>query len=151
MKKNNYLLPFSILFALGIVNKSNAQEALKAEMATTGTAAEGKAVTGTGFMALEGRITDGQGNGIAYATVTIKGTDRTVQADAWGNYRFAEVQTGSYTLTVTKQGYSTSELNLVIEMPKMKVEMSKVYSTPNTKSISASPVIKDVVLKASTV
>lgn len=144
MKKNNYLLPFSILFALGLVNKTNAQEALKASSAT-------ESKISSGFMALEGRIMDTENEFVGNAKVTLKGTERSTTADAYGNYRFAELQSGTYTMIVSREGYSSYEVTVTIDMPNMKVESAKVYSTPNSKSISASPVIKDVVLKRSSV
>lgn len=144
MKKNNYLLPFSILFALGIVNKSNAQEALKASSGT-------ESKISSGFMALEGRIMDTENEFVGNAKVTLKGTDRSTTADAYGNYRFAELQSGTYTMIVSKEGYESYEITVTIAMPNMKVESAKLYSTPNSKSISASPVIKDVVIKRSAV
>ncbi len=146
MKKNNYLLPFSFLFALGIVNKSNAQEALKASAAT-----ETKTSISSGFMALEGRVMDTDNEFVGNAMVTLKGTDRSVTADAYGNYRFSELQSGTYTMIVSKEGYASYEVIVTIAMPNMKVESAKLYSTPNSKSISASPVIKDVIMKRSAV
>ncbi len=146
MKKNNYLLPFSILFALGIANKSNAQEALKSSAST-----ETKSNISAGFMALEGRIMDTEDEFVGNAKVTLKGADRTTTADAYGNYRFAELQPGTYTMIVSREGYESYEMTITIAMPNIKVESAKVYSTPNSKSISASPVIKDVVMRRSTV
>lgn len=150
MKKNNYLLPFSILFALGIAGKAQAQEALKMDAATAATS-DTKGSISTGFMALEGRVIDAQGNGVANATVTIKGTNRTTQADANGNYRFAELQAGNYTVVVSREGYESGEINISLNLPNMKVEQAKVYSTPNTKSINASPLIRDIVLRQTAV
>jgi hypothetical protein len=153
MKKNNYLVPFSLLLLTSMVNKAQAQnvrEALKAESAISSSNSS-KENLGSGFMALEGRIMDTEHNFVGDAKVTLKGTDRTADADAYGNYRFNELQAGTYTMIVSKQGYESYEVTFTIAMPNAKVESAKVYSTPNSKSINASPVIKDVMMKRSAV
>jgi protocatechuate 3,4-dioxygenase beta subunit len=147
MKKNNYLLPFSVLLALGITNKTYAQEALKPSSAATDT----KAAAPASFMALEGRILDSDSNPVPFATITLKGTGKTVQADANGNYRFYELKPGSYTAYVSKAGFESSEINFTIEAPKLRQEQSGMYNTPNNKSINASPVIRDIILQHASV
>jgi hypothetical protein len=151
MKKNNYLVPFSMLLLTSMVNKAQAQnvrEALKAESAI---ASSSKENIGSGFMALEGRVMDTEHNFVGDAKVTLKGTDKTANADAYGNYRFNELQAGTYTMIVSKEGYETYEVTFTIAMPNAKVEAAKLYSTPNSKSINASPVIKDVLMKRTAV
>jgi len=100
---------------------------------------------------MEGRVNDNENEYIANAKVTFIGSDRTAVADTYGNYRFAELQPGNYTMIVSREGYESYEVNITIAKPNVKVEAAKVYSTPNSKSISASPVIIDVVMKRTSV
>ncbi|MGH9244209.1 MAG: S8 family serine peptidase [Acidimicrobiales bacterium] len=53
---------------------------------------------------VSGTVTDPAGNGVAGATVTIEGTPLTTTTDADGNYAFASVPQGDYTLTVSAGG-----------------------------------------------
>ncbi len=66
---------------------------------------------------LEGRVTDQQGAAIPGATVVVSSpsmaVDRQTVADAAGMYRVPGLPAGTYMLTVTKNGFSTTKLNAV--------------------------------------
>ncbi|MEM9422892.1 MAG: carboxypeptidase-like regulatory domain-containing protein, partial [Pseudomonadota bacterium] len=61
--------------------------------------------------ALTGKVTDGSGSPVAGATVEIRSNDRgftrTVRTSSSGSYRVAQLPTGSYTATVSADGYSS--------------------------------------------
>ncbi len=56
---------------------------------------------------LRGRVLDGSGAGIEGATVSLQGTSLTATTDANGNYAFASVPAGSYTIQASKEGYQS--------------------------------------------
>ena len=56
-----------------------------------------------------GVVTDGEGNAIPDAKVTVKELNRDVVTDEYGNYKFEELATGTYTLLFSKVGYQLLE------------------------------------------
>lgn len=58
-----------------------------------------------------GRVTDGSGNGVPFATVTETGTRNTVVADASGNYQIRV--TGNNGLSITATGYKATTATIV--------------------------------------
>ncbi|MDW5563502.1 MAG: carboxypeptidase regulatory-like domain-containing protein [Methanomassiliicoccus sp.] len=62
---------------------------------------------------INGTLVDGNGNAIAGATVTIS-NGGSASTDSNGYFSFANVTSGSYTLTVTKDGYVTITRTIVV-------------------------------------
>ena len=58
---------------------------------------------------ISGVVTDGEGNAIPDAKVTVKELNRDVVTDEYGNYKFEELATGTYTLLFSKIGYQLLE------------------------------------------
>ena len=65
-----------------------------------------------GTSSVTGSVTDGQGQSVVGATVTLvsaqQGTRRTAVSDNSGNYTFSAVQPGSYTIEVEATGFNKS-------------------------------------------
>lgn len=68
--------------------------------------------------AINGTVRDATGAVIAGAQVNLKatstGTVRTTQSNSVGNYAFVDVAPGSYTMEVSKQGFSTTQQNAFV-------------------------------------
>ncbi|RTQ46566.1 SusC/RagA family TonB-linked outer membrane protein [Hymenobacter gummosus] len=64
---------------------------------------------------LQGRVTDGRGQGLPGATVLVEGTTQGASTDADGNYRFtAQLKPGSYALQVSIIGYQPQSRPLTL-------------------------------------
>ena len=57
---------------------------------------------------VSGTVTDQNGNSLAGANVVVEGTNRGAAADASGSYTITDVSAGSYTVTASFIGYSSS-------------------------------------------
>lgn len=65
--------------------------------------------------AISGKVTDQTtGNPIAGVTVIIQQVSKTVITDNSGEYRITEIDAGNYSLTATKDGYISSNVNIKI-------------------------------------
>ncbi|MDE2989215.1 MAG: carboxypeptidase regulatory-like domain-containing protein, partial [Chloroflexota bacterium] len=69
---------------------------------------------------IDGTITDAQGDGLPGVTVTLTGPQntRTEITDANGDYRFALLQSGNYTVTADLEGLGSAERAVVLELGK---------------------------------
>lgn len=67
-----------------------------------------------------GRVLDQQGAVIPTATLTLKNTEtgieRVITADEEGNYQFISISPGQYSLTVEKEGFSQSKINIEVSV-----------------------------------
>lgn len=69
---------------------------------------------GTGMVfaqtgSIKGRVLDGDGNGLAGANVSLKGTSQGSLTDADGNYEITRVRDGSYTVVASFIGFKSME------------------------------------------
>ena len=69
---------------------------------------------------IDGTITDAQGDGLPGVSVTLTGPQntRTEITDANGDYRFALLQAGHYTVTADLEGLGSAERAVVLELGK---------------------------------
>lgn len=63
---------------------------------------------------LAGRVVDAAGRGIAYATVSIKGTAKATSTDENGAFRLIHERNGQATLTVSSVGFTTKDFKVAI-------------------------------------
>jgi outer membrane receptor protein involved in Fe transport len=63
---------------------------------------------------VKGRIIDGDGNGLAGASIAVKGTSLGTLADANGNYEVPQLNAGTYTLVASFIGFKTKSQELTI-------------------------------------
>ena len=63
---------------------------------------------------IKGQIVDRDGGPLPGASVTIKGTTRTVASDLQGNYEIFDVKEGTYTLQVNYMGYKPEDAQVVV-------------------------------------
>ncbi|WP_234418204.1 TonB-dependent receptor [Aquimarina aquimarini] len=63
---------------------------------------------------IEGTITDPYGTPLEYVNVILSNTQKGTTTDANGNYSFAAVEDGEYTLTASYMSYMTSKKNVMI-------------------------------------
>ena len=77
--------------------------------------------------ALKGVVTSTDMQSIAGAQVTIKSTDtgltRTVAVDQDGSYRFPSLPVGTYTVTFTKDGFQSEEVELAVRIGETNVDV----------------------------
>ncbi len=59
---------------------------------------------------ISGKITDGKGDAVAFASVKIKGTKKGTAADGNGFFTIAVEKTGEVTLVISAQGFETKEV-----------------------------------------
>ena len=78
--------------------------------------------------ALKGVVTSTDMQSIAGAQVTIKSTDtgltRTVAVDQDGSYRFPSLPVGTYTVTFTKDGFQSEEVEIAVRIGETNVDRS---------------------------
>lgn len=56
---------------------------------------------------INGRVTEGSGNGIGGVTISLSGSQTSsIQTDSGGNYSFANLSTGNYTITPSRANYT---------------------------------------------
>ena len=63
---------------------------------------------------IKGQIVDRDGGPLPGASITIKGTTRTVASDLQGNYEIFDVKEGTYTLQVNYMGYKPEDAQVVV-------------------------------------
>ena len=77
--------------------------------------------------ALKGVVTSTDMQSIAGAQVTIKSTDtgltRTVAVDQDGSYRFPSLPVGTYTVTFTKDGFQSEEVEIAVRIGETNVDV----------------------------
>ena len=106
-----------------------------------------------------GRIVDDSGRAIPYAGVAVKGSPRSVRADADGRFRLAGLEAGTIAIVVSAQGYAAIETEVdvdaastlaVITLVRDPVAMGAITVTATMKatSVAASPVKVNVVPRA---
>ncbi|MGH9802832.1 MAG: carboxypeptidase regulatory-like domain-containing protein, partial [Blastocatellia bacterium] len=115
--------------------------------------AQSQSTTGS----IQGTVSDPAGAVIAGATVEVKNLDtnttKNLSADAGGRFVFLQLQPGSYTLTASKQGYSTLEQqNIALTVGQtLNLNLSlKVSAVQERVTITASPTIDTVKTESST-
>jgi len=81
---------------------------------------------------ISGRVTDGNGSGIAGVTVS-DGAGHSTITDDLGNYGFLGLATGSYTITPLKANYTFSPTRLTVTVPP-EVSEQNFLGTPTTTS-----------------
>jgi Carboxypeptidase regulatory-like domain/Beta-propeller repeat len=63
---------------------------------------------------IDGRVTGSGGNTLSHVTITLSGSrSATASTDADGNYSFADLPAGSYTVTPSKTNYTFNPTNLI--------------------------------------
>ncbi|MBS1788113.1 MAG: TonB-dependent receptor [Acidobacteria bacterium] len=114
--------------------------------------AQSQSTTGS----IQGTISDQTGAVIAGATVEVKNldtnTNKNLSTDSNGRFVFLQLQPGSYTLTVTKQGYSTLEQQNIPLTVGQTINLNlslKVSAVQDRITITASPTIDTVKTEAS--
>lgn len=106
-----------------------------------------------------GRIVDDSGRAIPYAGVAVKGSPRSVRADADGRFRLAGLEAGTIAIVVSAQGYAAIETEVdvgaasmlaVITLVRDPVALGAITVTATMKatSVAASPVKVNVVPRA---
>ncbi|MBT4555537.1 MAG: carboxypeptidase-like regulatory domain-containing protein, partial [Candidatus Marinimicrobia bacterium] len=63
---------------------------------------------------MSGTVTDENGNGLGGANVTVDGTNMGAAADANGSYAINGVSPGSYSVTASFIGYSSSSNSVTV-------------------------------------
>ncbi len=98
--------------------------------------------------ALAGTVTDPSGAVVPKATVTLKsnatGATRTTTSNAAGAYRFSLLQPGSYTITVTAQGFTKAQTSTSINVGQATVADVKLAVGASSQTVevtSAAPLI----------
>jgi len=108
--------------------------------------------------AVQGRVVDGDGAPVGYASVTVSGTQRGVAADGEGRFRLQGLETGRHTLLVAAQGYGAVEhpvvvpadgtMRVVLDLDPVALEALSITGTMKAATVAASPVKVDVVPQA---
>ncbi|MBP6823239.1 MAG: carboxypeptidase regulatory-like domain-containing protein, partial [Acidobacteria bacterium] len=105
---------------------------------------------------IQGAVSDQTGAVIAGATVEAKNLDtnstKNATTDASGRFTFPLLQPGSYTLTVSKQGYATVEQQNIALTVGLTVNLNlslKVSAVQERITITASPTIDTVKTESS--
>src|SRR5277367_359712 len=95
-----------------------------------------------------GTVKDQSGASIPNATITVTSSDlvgtKTLQTDASGYYRFANLPPGSYTITITATGFSTEKRTLTVEvghLPTVDVTLEVGKTTSVVEVTGAAPQI----------
>jgi len=70
---------------------------------------------------ITGTVKDSSGNPVAFASVKIAGTKLAASTDFNGRYRFDNIPSGSYAITVSELGYKTLSINVSIKSEEAKV------------------------------
>ena len=114
--------------------------AVNAKATTTVNVTMTKAVT-TGTVNVV--VTDVSGNALADATVVLSDgeNEKTVKTDASGMITFDEVETGSYTVTVSKDGYKNSTATVEVDAGKTYTINAKLEEVAKTGNLQV--VVKD--------
>jgi hypothetical protein len=88
---------------------------------------------------LTGTVTDPSGAVVSGATVTAKsttnGSSRTTTTTSNGSYRFSLLQPGSYTVTVTAQGFSKAESSASVNVGQATVADVKVSVGSSSQTV----------------
>ena len=97
---------------------------------------------------LTGTVTDPSGAVVSGATVTAKsdanGSTRTTTTSASGTYRFSLLSPGSYTVTVTAQGFSKTESTTQVNVGQAAIADMKMAIGANAQTVevtSAAPLV----------
>ena len=94
-----------------------------------------------------GSVTDISGAVIPGASVSLSnpltGYNRTVQADATGNFRFANLRFGSYTLTVKQKGFQTSSETVGVQSAVATNEIIALNIATATQTITVTTNLND--------
>ena len=98
---------------------------------------------------LTGTVTDPSGAVVPSATVTLKstatGSTRTTATNANGAYRFSLLPPGSYSVSVTAQGFSTADTTASINVGQASIADVKLAVGSTTQSVevtSAAPLVQ---------
>ena len=78
---------------------------------------------------VSGTVTDGNGNGLAGANVTVEGTNMGAAADGSGRYTISGVSAGNYTVTASFIGYSSSSKSVNVGSGSSTVNFSLTASS----------------------
>ncbi len=137
MKTKIRLAGISLLLTLALISTVLAQS-----QSTTG--------------AIQGTVSDQTGAVIAGATIEVKyldtNTTKNLSTDAGGRFVFLQLQPGGYTLTVSKQGYSTLEQQNIALTVGQTINLNlslKVSAVQDRITITASPTIDTVKTESS--
>lgn len=114
--------------------------------------AQSQSTTGS----IQGTVSDQAGAVIAGATVEVKyldtNTTKNLSTDAGGRFVFLQLQPGGYTLTASKQGYSTLEQQNIALTVGQTINLNlslKVSAVQDRVTITASPTIDTVKTESS--
>ncbi len=78
---------------------------------------------------IQGVITDGSNNPVAKALVTLRSTKKMKKTGVNGKYKFMNVETGTFFIDVTAQGYSSISFSVTItefEVNKKDIQINKI-------------------------
>jgi hypothetical protein len=117
------------------------------------------AAMGQSTASLQGTVSDAKGAVIPNATVKARhqatGVERTTQTDGSGNYQFAALPSGVYTVEVQATGFKrqvVNDLNIEVASTVVKDFQTEVGSIEQTVSISAdTPIIETATTTVGTV
>lgn len=94
---------------------------------------------GGGTYAVSGTVTDGT-SPLAGATVTLDGDD--VSTDATGAYTFPDVANGTYTISVSKEGYTSAGSSVTVngaDVTVPAIALQKYYTVSGTVTSNGTP------------
>ncbi len=89
---------------------------------------------------IDGTVTDAQGGGLPGVTVTLTGPQntRTEMTDAEGDYRFALLQPGAYTVNANLEGLGSAERAVALEMGQRQgVALTLQAATSETITVTS--------------
>lgn len=101
------------------------------------------ALSQSGSGNIKGRITDKEGNVLPGASISIKGTTRTVASSLTGNYEILDLKIGSYTLVINYMGYKSTESTVSVKAGETSFSnVIMTSSSRNLESVTVSAVLE---------
>ncbi|MBN9381412.1 MAG: TonB-dependent receptor [Chitinophagaceae bacterium] len=92
---------------------------------------------------IKGQVTDNEGNALPGASVSVKGTTRSVVTGLTGSFEIPDVKEGAYTLVITYMGYKTSETQVTVSAGKTFVKTFALQSSSKSlQSVTVSAVME---------
>lgn len=85
---------------------------------------------------IEGKITDSKGNAVPFATITVKGQNKSAASDADGKFEITNVSVDAV-LVITSQGYLPVELSSNSTSPVNVILQNSVNSLKEVVVVSA--------------
>lgn len=92
---------------------------------------------------IKGQVNDNEGNALPGASVSIKGSTRSVVTGLTGAFEIPDVKEGSYTLVISYMGYKTSETQITVSPGRTFVKnFALESSSKNLQSVTVSAVME---------